>query len=186
MLPVKDNVPTDRLPVVTLLLLAANVAGWLVLRDGGLLRLLANALALAIFAPTVEDAMSRARFAAFALLGAGAASGLQAALDPGSALLPAAAGGAVAAGLGAHPVLYLRARGVSIVLVPFAFTLVEVPAGIFLALWLALQAALGDWALFAAQAGALLLGALLIRAFAQRRRPFPPPSSSAIAAGARS
>jgi membrane associated rhomboid family serine protease len=34
--PVKDNIPTDRLPVVTLLLIAANVLVYFVLQHGGL------------------------------------------------------------------------------------------------------------------------------------------------------
>ena len=36
MLPISDNVPTRRFPVVTLALIVANVAFYVVVQDGGL------------------------------------------------------------------------------------------------------------------------------------------------------
>lgn len=184
MFPVKDNIPTDRLPIVTLLLIAGGVVMHVTLRhDGGLPWLLANAYFLAIFGPSVEDSMSRPRFLAFCLLGAAAALAVRLALDPDATVLaPVAASGAVAAAVAGYALLYRRARVVSMLLVPFAFTLFEVPAWILLALWLPLQALLAGGAAFAAQCGGFAFGLLAIRAFAQRRKlqAPPPPAMAAL------
>jgi membrane associated rhomboid family serine protease len=166
----KDNIPTDRLPLVTLLLIAGGVAGHLVLHAGGTLQLLADALFLAIFGPSVEDSMSRVRFLAFCLLGAAAAAGVQLGLAPGSAVASVAASGAVAAVVGGHALLYRGARVVSVLLVPTLFRLFELPAWILVGAWLALQPLLSGWDACAAQAAGFAVGLLTIRAFAQRRK----------------
>lgn len=181
MIPVKDNLPTDRLPLVTLLLLATAVAIHLLLHQGTTPELLADALFLWWFGPSVEDSMSRVRFLALCMLGGAAATGLRLALDPDAALAGVAAGGAVTAVLGGYLVLYRRARMVSMLLVPFAFTLVELPAWILLALWLPLQVALSGWAGCAAQCGGLVVGLLTIRVLAQRRKHLRPPAAERAA-----
>jgi membrane associated rhomboid family serine protease len=179
--PVKDNIPTDRLPLVTLLLIAAGVAVHVVLGYGETLELLADVLFLWIFGPTVEDSMSRVRFLAFCLLGGLIAAGLRLALDPDATVAAVAAGGAVAAVLGGYLAWYRRARVVSLVLVPLLFSLFEVPAWILLALWLPLQAALAGWVALAAEAGGLVFGLLAMRAFAQRRKLHATPPSAVAA-----
>jgi membrane associated rhomboid family serine protease len=101
--------------------------------------LLIDLFALAIFGLAVEDALGRARFSMLYLLAAGAAVGLQLLLAPNSAVPTFGAAAAVAAVLAAHLLLHPHARVVSLVLLPFFATIVEVPAVLYLAVWLGLQ-----------------------------------------------
>jgi membrane associated rhomboid family serine protease len=187
-LPLKDDIPTDRLPVVTLLLVAANVGACLLVPHGGVLVLLATMLFLWIFGANVEDAMSRPRFAALCALGGGAAAGALLLTDPDAAVEPVAAAGVTAAVVGAYLRHYPRARIMSVAPVPFAVTLVAVPAWAWVATWFALQAifaatALSDGAAaLLAQAVAFAAGLLAIRALAQRRKlqAPPPPAIAAL------
>lgn len=185
MLPVKDTIPTDRLPVVTLALIAAGVvAGFALHPHVGSVYLAGELLVLWWFGVSVEDATSRPRFLVFCLLGGGCAIGLQAALDPGASAPATGAAGAVAGVVGGYLVLYPRARVVSIAFVPFAFTLVELPAWVLAGAWLLLQAAFAATSsgnggvAYLAQAGGLAFGLLAIRAFAQRRKRVPPPAAA--------
>jgi membrane associated rhomboid family serine protease len=188
-LPLKDNIPTDRVPVVTLLLIVAGVVAQLVAGDASVLALLASASFLWWFGTSVEDAMSRTRFLVLCLLGAGAAAGLGRALDAAAVDATLAAAGAAAVVLGGYARLHPRARFVSLLLVPTAFTLHEVPARALIAVWFALQAAfaltrvsgpLGDGgpAAFLATLAAFALGLLAIGLFAQRRKQAPSPRSA--------
>lgn len=158
---------------------------------GSLPQLVADLLALAIFAPNLEDAMGRLRFLGFYMLGGILALGLLVLFAPNSHI-PALGGcGAVACLLGGYLALYPRARVISLVPIPFFTTIVEVPALLLIGAWLGVQvwfglAALtgpvqGDWGLaFAAHLGAFLIGALAVHVFAQREllalKP-PPPRS---------
>ncbi|HEY2217648.1 MAG TPA: rhomboid family intramembrane serine protease [Solirubrobacteraceae bacterium] len=101
--------------------------------------LIVDLLALAIFGFAVEDALGRARFLMLYLLAAAAAVGLQLLLAPNSAVPAFGAAAAVAAVLAAHLLLHPHARVVSLVLLPFFATIVEVPAVLYLTLWLGLQ-----------------------------------------------
>lgn len=177
MIPLKDNLPTERLPLVTLLLAACGVAAHVALpHAGGVLRLLVALAFLGWYGPSVEDSTSRPRFLALCLLGGAAALLVQLALDgAGDALAPAFAAGAVAAVVAAYALLYRRARIVSAVVVPLLFSLVELPAWILLLAWPLAQAALGDWTLFAAQAAGLAAGGLAIRPLVLRRKHVPAP-----------
>jgi len=107
------------------------------------LHVFGNVLALAIFGPSVEDAMGRLRFAAFYLLGGLAALAAQLAAAPSSTAPVLGASGAVAAVLGGYLLLYPRARVLSLVFVVFIVTIVEVPAVLLLVLWFAEQLWLG-------------------------------------------
>ncbi len=184
----KDTIPTDRLPIVTLLLIAADVVACLFLPHGGILVLLATVLFLWIFGTNVEDAMSRPRFAVLCALGGAAAAGTLLLTDPRAAVAPVAAAGVTATATGAYIRHYPRARIMSATLVPFAVTLVAVPAWAWVATWFALQAIFAATALldgvaaFLAQAVAFGLGLLAIRAFAQRRKQQvpPPPAMAAL------
>lgn len=188
----KDNIPTDRLPIVTLLLIAAGLVVYFLQHDGGFLELLASALFLWIFGINVEDAMSRPRFVAFVALGGAAATGLLLLMDPDATVEPIAASGVAATAIGAYIRLYPRARIVSAAFVPFAVMLIEVPAWAFVGAWFVIQAVFAatgvgtpgtdDAAAFLAQAGAFAFGLLAIRAFAQRRKLQVPPTSAGIAA----
>lgn len=183
----KDTIPTDRLPLVTLLLIAANVIVYPFVPHDGILVLLATVLFLWVFGTNVEDAMSRPRFAVLCTLGGGAAAGTLLLTDPHAAVEPVAAAGVTAAATGAYIRHYPRARIVSATVVPFAFTLLEVPAWAWVATWLVLQAIFAATALtdgaaaFLAQAAAFAFGVLAIHAFAQRRKlQAPPPAMAAL------
>lgn len=101
--------------------------------------LLVDLLALAVFAPAVEDVLGRARFLAFYLLGGCLALGLRLLLAPDSIAPAFGAVPAVAVVLGAYLTLRPHARVVSLVPLPFFATIVEVPAVLYLVLWLGLQ-----------------------------------------------
>lgn len=179
MVPLKDNIPTDRLPVVTLLLIAANLVGHLVFDVGGLFQLLVNAAFLWWFGPSVEDAMAPWRFVLLCLLGGAVAVGLGAAIDADAARAVVASAGVVAVLVGAHLALYPSARFVTVVPVPFVVSVVELPTWLLGAVWLVLQAlvaATGDEgaAVLLAPLGGLAVGLLLVRLLAERRKPVPP------------
>jgi membrane associated rhomboid family serine protease len=107
------------------------------------LQLLAAMLFLAIFGPSVEDALGRAGFLALYLLGGLLVLGVRVLADPSSTTPVLGAAGAVTAILAAYIVLHPRARVISLVFVVFFFTIVEVPAVILLIVWLAVQLCFG-------------------------------------------
>jgi membrane associated rhomboid family serine protease len=108
-----------------------------------ILHIAGNMVFLAVFGMTVEDRMGRLRFLAFYLLGGLAALALQIAVAPNSDVPTLGASGAIAAVLGAYIVLYPRARILTVVILIFFFTIVELPAWTMLALWLAFDGVLG-------------------------------------------
>ncbi len=171
MIPVTDDIPRDRLPVVTFALLAAiavvfPVAGL----EGGVVAVLADLLFLWLLGPTVEDALGRPRFAAFLAAGGGLAALVQLGLGGDGHAAIAGATGAVAAVLGAYVRLYPWGRVLAVVLAVLFSTIVAVPLAAVLGAWAALQVALaalgGPAALLAAQAVAFALGAAAARPLA--------------------
>jgi membrane associated rhomboid family serine protease len=165
--PIKDDIPTDRLPLITLALIAANVLVFLIggsgaARDHGLvpddpsagafltamfvhvgvLHLLGNVLLLWLFGPSVEDATGRLRFLALYLAGGVLASAAQIAVDPSATAPLAGASGAVAAVMGAYLRLYPWAHVLSLVFCILFFTIVEIPVLVMLGLWVGVQVAL--------------------------------------------
>src|SRR4051794_12060759 len=110
---------------------------------GGLLHLGGNMLFLWIFGNNVEDAMGRPRYLAFYLLGGLAATLLQVIVVPGSKVPNLGASGAVAAVLAGYLVLFPRARVVTFVFIIFFFTIIELPAIIFLGIWIGEQVLFG-------------------------------------------
>jgi membrane associated rhomboid family serine protease len=231
MIPVKDNIPLRRFPLVTVALIGADVIVYLLeIRHGGgffggparhfgekygvvpsalihhgrhlqtvlasifmhasFVHLLVDVIALAIFAANVEDAVGRARFLVFYVLAGVLALGISALLGASSAVPLVAGSVPVAAVLGAYLRLYPRARVISLVLVPFFATIVEIPAVLLIALWLLAQLWLslagltssmsGAWAvscagvLSGALCGLVLIGPLVDAALlSSKRRPSP-------------
>ncbi len=247
MIPLKDDIPTRRFPILTVAILAINVAmfflfqgayfgsdaefdakvaeygaipyeishpgkhcdlvggqvacegqagvqgeapddlapTWLTLlasmfMHGGLLHLAFNMLFLWIFGNNIEDSMGRARFVAFYLLGGLAAIALQTLVEPDAAVPTIGASGAVAAVLGGYALLYPRARVVTLVIIVFFFTIIQLPALLVLGVWILLQLAAGASELgspvaggeggvaYFAHIGGFVFGLLLIRLFANR------------------
>ena len=146
---------------------------------GGILHIAGNMLFLWIFGNNVEDSMGRLRFILFYLLGGVVALLAQTAIDPDAPVPTIGASGAVAAVLGGYALLYPRARVVTLILIIFFITIVELPALLVLGLWFVLQLfyAGAEFALpvsgqggvaYFAHIGGFLFGLLLIKLFANR------------------
>jgi len=172
-IPVTDDIPRDRLPIVTLALLAAIAIAFPVAGlDGSVFAVLANLLFLWLLGPTVEDALGRVRFAAFLVAGGGVAALAQLALGADGHVALAGATGAVAAVLGAYLRLYPWGRVLAVVLAIVFSTIVALPLAAVLGAWAALQVALavlaGPATLLAAQGVAFALGMAVARPLATR------------------
>jgi membrane associated rhomboid family serine protease len=148
------------------------------------LHIFGNMVFLAIFGPTVEDAMGRLRYLAFYLLGGLIALAAQVAAGPSSTSPTLGASGAIAAVLGGYILMYPRAKVLSLVFIIFFVTIVELPAVVLLGFWFAEQLYLGlaglastasggEGVAYFAHIGGFCFGLLAIRLFA-RRRPRPP------------
>ena len=158
---------------------------------GSFLHIFGNMLFLAIFGPTVEDSMSRPRYLAFYLLGGLVALGAQVIVEPNSTAPTIGASGAIAAVLGGYILLYPRARVLSLVLIVFFVTIVEVPAIALLGFWFVLQIAFGaagvaspvggtgggEGIAYFAHIGGFAFGLLAIRLFASARKQQPLPAT---------
>ena len=106
----------------------------------GLLPLLLDILFLGLLGPSVEGALGRARFCAISIVGgvlALAARALAGVDSPSPSVFGAS--GVTFAVLGGYLLLFPRARVLTLVLVPFYTTIVEVPAAPLIGLWLLLQ-----------------------------------------------
>jgi membrane associated rhomboid family serine protease len=121
-------------------------------------------LFLWIFGNNVEDSMGRVRFIVFYLLAGLAATAAQVLIDPGATVPGIGASGAIAGVLAGYLVLFPRARVFTVVFIVFFFTIVELPALLFLGFWFAQQVVA-----YFAHIGGFVAGLVLIRLFARRR-----------------
>jgi membrane associated rhomboid family serine protease len=147
---------------------------------GSFLHIFGNMVFLAIFGPNVEDATGRLRYLAFYLLGGIIALAAQVLVGPDSTGPTLGASGAIAAVLGGYLLLYPRARVLTLVIVVFFATIVEVPAILLLIFWFAENLVLGATGLaspiggggvaYFAHIGGFVFGLALIRLFASRDR----------------
>jgi membrane associated rhomboid family serine protease len=169
---------------------AAQPATWVTVftsmfLHGSFLHIFGNMIFLAIFGPTIEDSMGRSRFLAFYLLGGLVALGAQVLVSPDSTIPTLGASGAIAAVLGGYALLHPRARVLSLVVIIFLVTIVEVPAMFLLGFWFLLELLLGVAGLanpisgaggiaYFAHIGGFAFGLLAIRLFMIRRTPQPP------------
>ena len=153
---------------------------------GGLLHIAGNMLFLWVFGNNVEDSMGRLRFILFYLLAGTVAVYAQSLLDTASTVPTIGASGAVAGVLGAYILLHPKARVVSIVIIIFFITFIEIPALVLLAVWFALQflPAVGQVAssdlggesiAYLAHVGGFLFGLAAIKLFTLGRRSDPEP-----------
>jgi len=158
---------------------------------GSFLHIFGNMLFLAIFGPTVEDAMGRARFIAFYLVGGLVALGAQVAVNPSSHVPTLGASGAIAAVLGGYILLYPRARVLTLLFIVFFVTIIEIPAFLLLGFWFLEQLYTGASGLanpvsggvgvaYFAHIGGFAFGLLVIRLLVKRHKP-PAPSGWATA-----
>ena len=227
MFPLRDNIPTEHFPIVTVLLIAANCFVYFFLQDGlwqlpetggdwpvsqyaavpceftdrceaigppstivtaftsmfmhgSLLHLGGNMLFLWIFGNNVEDAMGPVKFLAFYLLAGLAADAAHILTDLDSAIATLGASGAVSGVLGGYLLLFPRARVVTVIFIIFFFTIIELPAILFLGFWILQQAVFayfdllqpteGGGVAYFAHIGGFVFGLALIRVFASEKR----------------
>jgi membrane associated rhomboid family serine protease len=164
--PVKDNIRTDRVPFVTLLIGALSIAAyiWSIQDTNGtfwdgptagfldqhdkmpyslflntaFLPLAANLMFLWVFGNSLEDAMGAIRFACFYVLGGLVSIGVAYAIG-GEPIALVGATGATAAVLGGYLLFYPHGKVLTVAPIPFFVTVVEVVAIAFLGVWIALQ-----------------------------------------------
>jgi membrane associated rhomboid family serine protease len=167
--------PNDYLSLVTMAFL-----------HGGWLHIVINMWTLWLFGRAVESRMGRLRFAVLYFSCALLASGAQLVAYPGSPTPTLGASGAIAGVLGAHAMLYPKARIVillPIVFVPFFFRL---SAMVYVAVWFGLQVFQGTGAILSpgmghgvawwAHIGGFLAGVALVRFFTPPEPPAPLPA----------
>jgi membrane associated rhomboid family serine protease len=250
-IPIKDNIPTDRFPIVTVALILANVIVYVLsIRHGGslisgpnneevvkygaipyaithpsahcgfvplnggevvcthrtgvvegipwyesiftsmfmhgsIIQLAVNMLFLWIFGNTVEDSMGRIRYVVFYVLGGVAAIALQVAISPASHIATIGAAGAISAVVAGYVLLYPSGRVLSLVVIPFLFTVVEIPVLAMLGVWLIVQVVFaavglttptepGSAIAYFATVGGFVFGLVTIKLFAIKRKATPP------------
>lgn len=146
---------------------------------GGWFHFLSNMWILFIFGDNVEDRMGSISYLVFYLLSGVAAALTQAFLLSSSSSPMIGASGAIAGVLGAYMLLFPRARILSLVPILFIFTLMEIPAVIFLLFWFASQlfsgflslgGASGSGVAWWAHIGGFIFGLVGVFLFARRRR----------------
>ncbi len=145
---------------------------------GGWFHILSNMWVLFIFGDNVEERMGGARYFVFYILSGTAAALMQTFLLPDSREPMIGASGAIAGVLGAYLLLYPRARIASLVPIFFIFTIIDIPAPIFLLFWfvsqlfsgwLTLGGAGGSGVAWWAHVGGFIFGMLAVFIFARRR-----------------
>ncbi len=230
MIPIRDDIPSSRIPFVNTSLIVINVAvflfeltlserqlrvffyqfavqpyeyflyfsplnrGRVALTDlvvplftsmflhGGWLHIIGNMLYLWIFGDNVEDRMGHVKYLVFYLLCGMLASGAHILSDPTSHIPSLGASGAIAGVLGAYICLYPQARVLVLFPVLVLFFTAEVPAWLFLGVWilqnfasgvatLGVETAQGGGTAWWAHIGGFVVGAILVWAFARRIPP---------------
>ena len=145
---------------------------------GGWMHILSNMWVLFIFGDNVEERMGGGRYVVFYLLSGAAAGLLQSLLLRGSGEPMIGASGAIAGVLGAYLILFPHARVASLVPILFIFTVIQVPATLFLMFWFVSQLFSGWFALggaggsgvaWWAHVGGFVFGILAVYLFARRR-----------------
>ena len=106
---------------------------------GGWFHIISNMWVLLIFGDNVEGGMGSIRYLIFYLLSGVAAGLLQIYVMPTSMVPMIGASGAVAGVLGAYLILFPHSRVASLVPILFIFTIVEIPAVLFLIFWFVSQ-----------------------------------------------
>jgi membrane associated rhomboid family serine protease len=146
---------------------------------GGWFHIINNMWVLFIFGDNVEARMGKIRYLVFYLLSGVAAGLLQSYILPSSTVPMIGASGAVAGVLGAYLILFPRSRIASLVPILFIFTIVEIPAMLFLIFWFVSQLYSGLGAIrgggesgiaWWAHIGGFIFGAVMVSFFAIKRR----------------
>jgi membrane associated rhomboid family serine protease len=145
---------------------------------GGWLHIAGNMLFLWVFGNNVEDRLGYLVYPLFYVMGGLAASALQLAFDPNSAIPSLGASGAIGAVLGAYAVLFPHARVTTLVIF-FFITVIQLRAGVVLVGWFLLQlfqgvgelgAGIGGGVAYWAHIGGFAFGAIVAWLFYRPRR----------------
>ena len=144
---------------------------------GGWFHIINNMWVLFIFGDNVEARMGGIRYLIFYLLSGVAAVFLQTYILPSSDVPMIGASGAVAGVLGAYLILFPHSRIASLVPILFIFTIIEIPAVIFLLFWFAsqlysglfaIQGSSGSGIAWWAHVGGFLFGIIMVFFFRTR------------------
>lgn len=179
MIPIRDRNPTDLFPVVTIVLIAANVLVFAIqfsqglgsferftlsfavvptafldapfspsqfklvftsmFLHGGFLHLAGNMLFLWIFGNNIEDYFGHVKFVLF-YVACGVAGAMAHILTQGASTVPMiGASGAISGVLGAYFLLFPRAKVLTLFPIIIFFYFIEIPAFIFLGIYILLQ-----------------------------------------------
>ncbi|HXT97824.1 MAG TPA: rhomboid family intramembrane serine protease [Polyangia bacterium] len=138
---------------------------------GGWMHLIGNMWFLWIFGDNVEEAMGSFRYLLFYFLVGTVGALAQSYAMPDSLAPMIGASGAIAGVLGGYLMLYPRARIATLIMIPFLWPVVGVPAWIFLGLWFLAQFTLGagSGVAWMAHVGGFLAGLGLVRLLAHHR-----------------
>ena len=146
---------------------------------GGWFHIISNMWVLLIFGDNVESRMGSIRYLIFYLLSGTAAVLLQSYVLPTSTEPMIGASGAIAGVLGAYLILFPRSRIASLVPILFIFTIIEIPAFLFLLFWFASQIYSGLFAIqgggssgiaWWAHIGGFIFGVVMVSFFASKSR----------------
>jgi membrane associated rhomboid family serine protease len=113
----------------------------------GWMHIISNMWVLYIFGDNIEDRLGHFKYLFFYIACGLAAAGTQVWFSSGSAIPTIGASGAIAGVMGAFFILYPFARVATLIPIFIFFKIVEIPAAIFLALWLWIQFYSGNAAL---------------------------------------
>ncbi len=145
---------------------------------GGWFHILSNMWVLFIFGDNVESRMGSGSYLLFYLSSGIAAALMQVYLSLTSTTPMIGASGAIAGVLGAYLILFPRSRIASLVPIFFIFTIIEIPAVLFLGFWFVTQLFSGWQSLQGADVsavawwahiGGFIFGMITVRLFARRR-----------------
>ncbi len=106
---------------------------------GGLMHLAGNMIFLYIFGDNVEDRYGHGPYVLFYMAAGVGAALTQIAINPSSTVPMVGASGAISGVMGAYMVLFPQARIITLVPVFLFFTLVEMPAVVFVMIWFVMQ-----------------------------------------------
>jgi membrane associated rhomboid family serine protease len=144
---------------------------------GGWFHIISNMWVLYIFGDNIEDRVGSARYLLFYLLSGIAAASLQVFILPSSSVPMIGASGAIAGVLGAYLISFPGSRIASLVPILFIFTIIEIPAILFLIFWFgtqlysglfAMQGSTGSGIAWWAHIGGFLFGLIMVSFFRRR------------------
>lgn len=139
--------------------------------------LLGNLLFLWVFGENLETRLGSWRFLLFYIVCGIGASLIYAAIGNNSHLVAIGASGAISGILGGYLVLFPKNKIKSIIPIVFFWTLASLPAALFILIWFlyqffSLRFENANMVAYSAHLGGFILGLLLIRKFASRKKLF--------------